>query len=79
MHSESVGQKCAKCKGGHHALLCSPNKSESDSSPVGNTNACMLNTDTYQGAAVQNSGLSNEKKLCLVSTQSVQLKVRHLF
>ena len=53
--------KCVKCKGGHHALLCSPNKSESDSSPVRNTNACMLNTDTYQGAAVQNSGLSNEK------------------
>ena len=43
--------KCAKCKGGHHALLCSPNKSEADSSPVRNTNVCMLNTDTYQGAA----------------------------
>ena len=62
--------KCAKCKGGHHALLCSPNKSESDSSPVRNTNACILNTDTYQGAAVQNSGLSNEK-ICVSGVNTV--------
>ena len=47
--------KCTKCKGGHHALLCSPKDPETDSGSGNSTDACTPSTSTHQGAAKSSS------------------------